>query len=255
MTLDELLADDLGSADSIVIAHYAWCQAEQGDLEPARRWAKSIDLDPDEAPLGETVAIIQARIRLMQGESEAAGQSVKMLLAAAESGKRWGRVVELLVLQAVIFDAQDNRAAALKALSRALEIAQSEGYIRTFVDGGQPVAQLLREAARDGRVTEYANELLVVFPDGKNGGREEESTSHVAAPLRSRPSAPLDPLSDRELEVLQLISEGLTNKEIAARLHLAPGTVNVHAHNIYSKLGASGRTQAVAKARTRNILP
>jgi len=161
----------------------------------------------------------------------------------------------LLVLQAVILDAQDNRAAALKALSRALEIAQSEGYIRTFVDGGQPVAQLLRETARGSRVAEYANKLLTAFSVGEKEGGEEEATPHVAMPLRDRPPDPLDPLSDRELEVLQLIAEGLTNKEIAARLHLAPGTVKVHAHNIYSKLGVSGRTQAVAKARTRNILP
>jgi len=77
VTLDELLADDLGSADSIAIAHYAWYQAEQGDLEPARRWAKSINLNLDEAPLGEAVAIIQARIRLMQGESEAAANQLR----------------------------------------------------------------------------------------------------------------------------------------------------------------------------------
>jgi LuxR family maltose regulon positive regulatory protein len=73
--------------------------------------------------------------------------------------------------------------------------------------------------------------------------------------MHQRKAALVEPLSDRELEVLQFIAEGLTNKEIAARLYLSPGTVKVHAHNIYGKLGVSGRTQAVAKARSLDILP
>jgi LuxR family maltose regulon positive regulatory protein len=190
----------------------------------------------------------------MHGEFGVAGQWLNMLLAGAESGERWGRVIELLILQAIIFNAQDNREAALKTFTRALEIAQGEGYVRTFVDGGQPVAELLGETASGVGVTEYANKVLAAFPDDNKESREKESTAHSAAPPNGRPSSLMEPLSDRELEVLQLIAEGLTNKEIAVRIHISLGTVKVHAHNIYSKLGVNGRTQAVAKARTLNIL-
>jgi LuxR family maltose regulon positive regulatory protein len=170
------------------------------------------------------------------------------LLDSAESGEQWGRVVDLLLLQALIFENQNNRAGALKSLSRALNMAEVEEYIRTFADGGQPVARLLGEVARIEGATEYLDRVLSAFPAGDVEGR----ISTKSAPRRSLTM--VDSLSDRELEVLQLIAEGLTNKEIAARLYLSPGTVKVHAHNIYSKLDVSGRTQAVAKARSLNIL-
>jgi len=251
---NELVTDEPGSTDAISIAHYAWHLAEQGDLGPARRWVESANLHLDEEPLREAEAIILARILLMQNELEVANQWIKTVLKSAESGKRWNHVVELLVLQATSFASQGNEKTALKSLSRALEIAEKEEYVRTFVDGGQPVVQLLREAARGGGVTEYANKVLAAFPADKKESSAKESSTHDTAAPRPHPSALIDPLSDRELEVLYLIAEGLTNKEIAARLHLSPGTVKVHAHNIYSKLGVNGRTQAIAKARSLNIL-
>ena len=112
------------------------------------------------------------------------------------------------------------------------------------------MAHLLREAAARGVMPDYAHKLLAAFE--AEGHKGEDRSYLPPAP----PAQPLiEPLSQRELEVLQLIAEGLTNPEIASRLFLSVHTIKVHAHNIYGKLGVHNRTQAVTKARALGILP
>jgi LuxR family maltose regulon positive regulatory protein len=243
---DELLAAEHVSDDSIARANHAWLRAQQGHMEPARRWADYVTLDKEE-PLSVSEGIILARMYLLQGKQDEAIQRLNTLLAAAESGERWRHVVELLVLQAMTYDAQGHQDTALESLSQALEMAESEGYMRTFVDSGQPVAKLLREASQSGHIPAYGNKVLKAFQTDKQVRRKIKHTV-------SSPSTFIDPLSDREMEVLQLIAGGLSNREIAERLFLSPGTVKVHAHNIYSKLGVNGRTQAIKQARDLGLL-
>ena len=254
IAFDELVADESAAVDSMATAQHAWLHAQQGDMEAARRWADNSSLFFNEEPLREGEALILARIRLLQGDLEDASQWLNKLLDGAKAGERWGQIVELLVLQSLTFAAQGDRRPAQRSLSRALELAQAEGYIRTFVDEGRPVAELLRELARGGEMPEQGLKVLTDFLAVETESREPGRAMVPTVASATYSAALIDPLTDRELEILQLIAEGLTNKEIAARLYLSPGTVKVHAHNIYSKLGVNGRTQAVAKARTLNIL-
>ena len=131
-------------------------------------------------------------------------------------------------------------------LERALALAEPGGFIRVFVDEGQPMAHLLYEALSRDIEPDYLQQLLAAFPFA-----EEEQTE------RQKSQAPgsilIEPLSEREIEVLHLIAEGLTNPEIATRLFLSTHTVKVHTRNIYGKLGAHNRTEAVARARSLGI--
>ncbi|MCB0257211.1 MAG: hypothetical protein KDI55_26115 [Anaerolineae bacterium] len=130
-------------------------------------------------------------------------------------------------------------------MQEALVIAEPGGYTRIFVDEGPPVARLLYEALARNIAPDYVRRLLAAFP--------------IPEPVQIAPSDPqsatIEPLSERELEVLQLIAEGLTNPEIAARLFLTLNTVKVHVRNIYGKLDVHNRTQAIAKAAGLGLLP
>ena len=142
--------------------------------------------------------------------------------------------------------AQGSVAQALAALKRALSLAEPGGLVHVFVEKGAPMAQLLYQAAARGLKPEYAGRLLASFP-----------TSEAPEPFQEAPAeraAMVEPLSEREIEVLQLIAEGLSNREIAEKLFLSVSTVKVHTYNIYSKLDVHSRTQAVAKARALGIL-
>jgi LuxR family maltose regulon positive regulatory protein len=156
--------------------------------------------------------------------------------------------LEGLVLLALVFSIQGETEQALVYLEKALSIGEPESFVRVFVDEGPPMAHLLYEALSRGIAPDYVRRLLAVFPITE----AEPSTSSVV----HRPSSTLiEPLSERELEVLELIAGGLTNPEIASRLYLALNTVKAHASNIYGKLGVHNRTEASAKARALGILP
>ena len=136
----------------------------------------------------------------------------------------------------------------MTALERSLTLAGPRGFIRIYVDEGPPMARLLYEALSRRIAPDYVRRLLAAFPES-----EPEPTDPSIS--RAQESDLIEPLSERELEVLQLIAEGLTNPEIASRLFLSLNTVKAHARNIYGKLGVHNRTQAVVRARTLGILP
>ena len=139
------------------------------------------------------------------------------------------------------FQAQGDTVQALGALEQALTLAEPEGYVRTFIDEGEPMAKLLRRALSEGIAPSYVSRLLAAF------GETAEPRSTVAQPL-------VEPLSERELEVLRLIAAGLSNAEIAEELFIAVSTVKSHINHIYGKLGATNRIQAVAQAQELGLL-
>lgn len=253
-SLERLLSETAVPSEAPSRAHYAWHRASQGDTAAAERWLRAVELRPEDAEAREEEAMVLMRLRLLEGDTAEARGWLEPMLGAAETGERWGRVVELLALAAVVEEGMGNRETALGPLSRALQLAEGQGYVRLFVDLGRPMAGLLRHAVARNVAPQYATRLLAAFPAGDQEALERDADGmRDAQPVAESGVLP-EPLSQREAEVLQLIAGGLTNKEIAARLHLAPGTVKVHAHNLYSKLGVGGRTQAVARARALNLL-
>jgi LuxR family maltose regulon positive regulatory protein len=157
-------------------------------------------------------------------------------------------VVEILILQALASQAAGDKIRAMPMLEKALSLAEPGGFIRIFVDEGPHMVSLLYEALKRGIAPDYVQRLLAAFPIA-----EPEQTDPSKSQVPE--SELIEPLSEREIEVLQLIAEGLTNPDIAARLYLSLNTVKVHTRNIYGKLGVNNRTQAVARARSLGILP
>ncbi|HXV44064.1 MAG TPA: LuxR C-terminal-related transcriptional regulator [Anaerolineae bacterium] len=166
---------------------------------------------------------------------------LERLLKAAEEGGRMGSVIEILVLQALAHEAQGNAPLALTPLERAL--AEPEGYVQIFVAEGLPMAQLLSEAAAHGMMLDYIGKLLAVF-EAEEQKREDKSYLPPAQPL-------VEPLSQRELEILQLIAQGLSNHEISERVFLALSTVKGHNRIIFSKLQVQRRTESFKKEQKR----
>jgi LuxR family maltose regulon positive regulatory protein len=211
----------------------------QGNLAAAAELAQSHQLP-----------ISQARVHLARGDPPTALAVLEPLRRQAEK-KGWAdERLEVMVLQAVAHHAHGEKDEAVQLLGDALALAESGGFIRVFVDEGIPMARLLSEAAAHGTMPDYAAKLLAVF----------EAEEHKSADESHPPPAPTDqplvqPLSQRELEVLQLIAQGLSNREISERLFLALDTVKGHNRRIFGKLQVQRRTEAVAKARSLNILP
>jgi LuxR family maltose regulon positive regulatory protein len=171
------------------------------------------------------------------------------LLTAAEAGEWTDSVIEILLLQALAHQACGDIPQALPTLERALLLAEPEGYVRLFVDEGAPMRQLLSAASARGTITDYTAKLLAAFIAEQpiNVGKSYPPAAPAAQPL-------IDPLSQRELEVLHLIAQGFSNQEIGARLFLAVDTVKGHNRRIFDKLQVQRRTEAVAKARSLNLL-
>jgi LuxR family maltose regulon positive regulatory protein len=228
----------------------------QGRLGEASGWAREQGLSPydDLSYLREFEHITLALVLLARYKSDREDRSMleatellERLLQAAEEGGRMGRVIEILVLQALAQEARGDIPSALVPLERALTLAEPEGYVRVFVDEGTPMARLLYEALSHGVDREFTRRLLAAFPVAES----EQTTS---SQLRGPESELVEPLSARELEVLQLIAEGLTNQDVATRLYLSPHTVKVHTRNIFTKLAVKNRTQAVARGKALGIL-
>jgi LuxR family maltose regulon positive regulatory protein len=156
--------------------------------------------------------------------------------------------LKVMVVEAVAHDAHGETDEAVQVVGDALALAEPGGFIRRFVDEGPPMARLLREAAARGIALEYTQQVLAAF---SAAGPSQPLPGQVDGPQ----SALIEPLSEREREVLQHIAEGLSNQEIASRLYLSLHTVKVHARNIYGKLGVHNRMQAVTRARALGMLP
>jgi LuxR family transcriptional regulator, maltose regulon positive regulatory protein len=188
-----------------------------------------------------------ARVHMAQGDPATALALLEPVRQRAEARGWQDEQLKVLVLQAVALHAQSETATAVHLLKDALSLAKPSGFVRLFVDEGLPMARLLYDALAHGVEPASIRRLLAAFPVAEP---EQASSSPVSGP----DSEWVEPLSTREREVLQLIAEGLTNQDVAARLYLSLHTVKVHARNIYAKLGVTSRTQAVAKGKALGIL-
>jgi LuxR family maltose regulon positive regulatory protein len=227
----------------------------QGRLGEALDWAleRGLSAHDDLGYLREFEHVTLARVLVYRAKIDRADGSMleatgllERLLKAAEEGGRMGSVIEILVLQALAHEAQGDIPAALVPLERALALAEPEAFIRIFVDEGRPMGRLLSEAAARGMMPDYTARLLAVFEAEERKGEVE---SHLP-PAQSL----TEPLSQRELEVLRLIAQGLSNREISERLFLAVITVKGHNRNIFRKLQVRRRTEALARARELGLL-
>ena len=213
----------------------------QGNAEDAARWAREQGLTADDelSYLREFEHITLARLLLAQRELSAAASLLDRLLHAAEAGGRAGSVLEILVLQALTHQSRGGAVAAQQTLRRALVLGEPDGYVRSFLDEGPQIVTLLQELDRQGIALSYVRMLLAV-------GR-------TAIPSLKQPL--IDPLSERELDVLRLLGSELSGPEIAQELVVSLHTVRSHTKSIYGKLGVNSRRAAVREAELLQLLP
>jgi LuxR family maltose regulon positive regulatory protein len=235
---------------SMIAAWQVRVWLEQDRLEAASQWMEECGLNADGelAYLRENEYLALIRILIAQGRLDEAISLLQRLFKAAEAREHTSRTIEVLNLQSLALQTQGDPDRAIATLERALTLAEPGGFIRVFVDEGPLMAHLLYKVLSRGIAPDYVRRLLAAFPV-----TEPEQTD-VSRILTSN-SELIEPLSERELEVLALLAEGLTNREVASRLFLALNTVKAHTGNIYGKLGVHNRTQAVARARVLGLLP
>ncbi|EFH83763.1 LuxR C-terminal-related transcriptional regulator [Ktedonobacter racemifer] len=226
-----------------------------GDLEQARRWAREVKLgDPLDSPLArERQNVAFARLLLAESQADQALNLLIPLVERATVTQRWNHVLEMWLLQIQAYHMLQRQREALSLLAQAVHLGASEGYIRHFVDGGAAIAGLLSQLREQEHQEEdhlYLGTLVRAFnqqPAAPPAHLESEPSSRLPQPL-------LDPLSAREQEVLRLLARGASNQDIAEALVVATSTVKHHISNILSKLEATNRTQAVARARALGLL-
>jgi LuxR family maltose regulon positive regulatory protein len=225
-------------------AHLALLQGREGE---AARWAAQVDrhIRPAPMPLFYAPNFTLVEILLAQGTPASLGEAARLLarlheVVQATHNARF--LIEALALQALLHDARRERSAALEALAQAITLAEPGGVIRVFVDLGPRMAALLQQLTARRVHPEFIARLLAAFPAVRD-----------SAPAPSQQGL-IEPLSERELEVLALLAQRLSNKEIARALSISPMTVKRHSSNIYQKLTVENRREAVAKAAALGLV-
>jgi ATP/maltotriose-dependent transcriptional regulator MalT len=243
---------------SLMIAQGAAARTQmelaQGNVSAAIGWGTRSGILPDDESLSylhEREYLTLARVYIAQGRPDSrspflqkALDLLNRLLHDAEPKARMSSTLEILILQALVLDAQDHQTEAMARLGRALVLAEPEGYIRFFLDEGAPLVALLHQASARRIASGYVTTLLEA--DGECVTMEHRLSSLHTDPL-------VEALTERESEVLQLLAKGASNREIAQHLILSVNTVKKHVLNICGKLGVQSRTQAIAKARSLNL--
>jgi LuxR family maltose regulon positive regulatory protein len=249
--------------DLVADLNQAYLATTQGDLARAVRWAEERDLvsglssaprpgldeghDFVTAHLRKYEHLVLARLFLLQGRAADALDLLEPLLAQARQLGRIDLSIEIQILTALARQAEDQTAQAIDALAEALSLAEPGGYVRTFLDEGEPMARLLRQAASQGVAPAYVAKLLAAF--GSRG-----PTTQEAEPQPPHIQPLVEPLSERELEVLRLLASGLSNPEIAGELVVAVSTVRSHCKSIYGKLEVHKRWDAVKRGRELGLI-
>ncbi len=245
-----------------VEASQAWLSLMQGDEATVLRWLQhcGLSLEQKLTHLREREYLTLVRVLIMQRRLDEAMKWLESLLQLAEAQGRMGSVIELLMLQAEALQASGEVKQALERLTQVISLAEPEGYIRLFVDEGVPMAHLLiqmrnrqhagQRSTRDRFPLDYIKKLLAAFGT--------TSSQSVPQPPELTPVSVshtlVEPLSERELEVLRLIVAGCSNQEIADRLVIALSTVKWYINAIYGKLQVESRTKAIARARELHIV-
>lgn len=221
----------------------------QGRLADARAWARGRGLAPtdDLDFVHEFEHATLARLLLAEGIRDrsddrlaAANDLLNRLLHAADAGGRAGSAIDILVAQVLTRHARGDAIGALASLERAVALAEPEGYVRVIIDAGPPIGALLKVAARPRTASGYVRGLLAAMAPA-------EGPSRVEQPL-------IEPLSERELEVLRLLGSDLDGPDIARELVVSLPTVRTHTRNVYAKLGVNSRREAVRRAVDLGLL-
>ena len=230
----------------------------QGDLAWAARWVTERGLGADDEPdyPREPGYLVLARVLLARGEADRALALLERLRAGAAAQARAGSLIEIGALRALALAASGEEKAAVHALAGALTIACPQGYVRVFADEGPPMAALLGRliaAQRTGRAAarvplECLARLQRAFDAGPSAPDHRPGTGAAMQGI-------VEPLTSRELEVLQLLAAGMSNQGIARELVVSLDTVKKHVSHVLGKLGAASRTEAVARARLLALIP
>jgi LuxR family maltose regulon positive regulatory protein len=229
----------------------------QGDLEAAIAWARSVTLRLDVPSLFiwlEEPLLTRARVQIAVGGEENLREARDMLdrlRPQLEALNNTCQTIEVSVLQALALAKQGRGDQALETVQQAVEIAAPGGWIRPFIELGQPMAELLAQLDVKADERDFVDRVLARFA---TGGAAEPDAVAPAQPARVRGGLAPDSLTNRELDILELLSQRLQNKEIAAKLFISTHTVNYHLKHIYQKLGVSSRRQAVTKAVDTGVL-
>ncbi|MCL4562065.1 MAG: LuxR C-terminal-related transcriptional regulator [Chloroflexi bacterium] len=251
----------------------------QGRLIEALAWARewSLSFDDELSYLREFEHITLARVLIARYKNDPADGSIheamgllERLLQAAEAGGRVGSIVEILMLQALAHEAQGNIPPALLSLERALTLAEPESYVRLFVDEGEPMRLLIADFRlwiekqrrdSDHKLIGYSEKLLAAFSSPMVRSRSSTDNQKSKTPalaagasVRNQRSTLIEPLSERELEVLKLLRSELSGPEIAQQLIISLHTLRTHTNNIYNKLGVNNRRAAVRRAEELDLL-
>jgi LuxR family maltose regulon positive regulatory protein len=249
--------------DHVVDLHLGRLLVALGDVEGATRWAGRRGLVPGDPAashpvLDQPTSFIRQRLRkyenellarllILQGRTADALDLLQPLLAESRQRDRTDLIIDLQILRALAFQAEGNEGLAATALDEALNLAEPGGYVRLFLNEGPAMARLLRQAASRGTTPAYVLKLLAAF-DGSDG------TKPQAEAPGPQPQPLIEPLSERELEVLRLLATGLSNPEIAETLYIAVSTVRSHCKSIYGKLNVHRRWDAVQRAQELGLL-
>ncbi len=223
----------------------------QGDLAAAARLTETLDLSADDAPRypREAEYLVLARLRLAQGRADQALGLLERLHAAAAADGRTASLIEIQALRALALAAAGETAGALTPLGEAIGLASPRGYVRVFADEGAPMAALLRHLVAAQRTESGSAAGLPSAYLGRLARAFEREASHPPAI-----PALVEPLSERELEVLRLLAAGKPNQAIAADLYVSLSTVKKHVTHVLGKLGVGNRTEATARARQLGVL-
>lgn len=243
------------------------CQARihllQGNLEPAIRWARSFSEAPGLFDLFlwvEVPALTRVRALLADGSVESlamAQDSLVEIRAVCEEYHFTNQLIEVAVLETLLLARSGKKKAALQSLKLAVDLAEPGGWVRPFIECGPDMAGLVESLHAQGENRQYIGHLLQAFSSLGTASQNDLQANNktIPAAASSELGGMLEELTNRELDILELLSQRLQNKEIARSLSIAPQTVNSHLKHIYQKLGVSTRRQAVARAIKTGLLP